>query len=46
MFTAEHNGIKWQHLLMPVHRTEEVTPGDIILGEPPSIYGQQDTGKN
>ena len=43
MFTAEHNGIKWQHLLMPVHRTEEVTPGDIILGEQPTIYGEEQT---
>lgn len=43
-FSAEHNGIKWQYVLMPVHRNQEATPGDIILGQQPSIYGQQDTG--
>ena len=48
MFSAEHNGIKWQHVLMPMHRDEldtgKAEPGDIILGEQPSIYGsEQDT---
>lgn len=42
-FSAEHNGIKWQYVLMPVHRKHEATPGDIILGQQPTIYGQQDT---
>lgn len=43
MFSSEHNGIKWQYVLMPVHRNQEATPGDIILGQQPSIYGEQDT---
>ena len=43
-FSAEHNGIKWQYVLMPVHRNQEATPGDIILGQQPTIYGEQDTG--
>lgn len=45
MFTAEHNGIKWQHVIMPVARDElemgKAEPGDIILGEQPSIYGSE-----
>ncbi len=43
MFTAEHSGIKWQYVLMPVLRNKEATPGDIILGEQPTIYSEQET---
>ena len=50
MFTAEHNGIKWQYVLMPINRqgTEkgQAKPGDIILGEQPSIYGEEQTAFN
>ena len=51
LLSAEHNGIKWQHVLMPIHRREEdmgkALPGDIILGEQPTIYGsEQDTPQN
>lgn len=45
MFTAEHNGIKWQYVLMPIHRSDtekgQAKHGDIILGEQPSIYGEE-----
>ncbi len=63
LFTAEHNGITFQSIVMPqrvhaldengnkisesgnyVYKTPELTPGDIILGQQPSIYGEQDTG--
>lgn len=66
LFTAEHNGITYQSVVMPqrdhaldeyghkiseggnyVYKTPDITPGDIILGEQPTIYGEettQDTG--
>lgn len=50
MFSAEHNGIKWQYVLMPMHRDElemgKAEPGDIILGEQPSIYGEEQAASN
>ena len=64
LFTAEHNGITFQSIIMPLQtpvRNEQgyhqqdkhgrylyeppaIKPGDIILGEQPSIYGEQETG--
>lgn len=63
LFTAEHNGITYQSVVMPqrvhaldengnkireggnyVYKTPDLSPGDIILGQQPSIYGEQDTG--
>lgn len=43
LLTAEHNGIKFQSIIMPKHHADEadIHPGDIILGEQPSIYGSE-----
>ena len=66
VFTAEHNGITYQNLVMTIgdpvldergnhmreggtymYKTPNVKPGDIILGEQPTIYGsEQDTPQN
>ena len=47
MLTAEHNGIKYQHVIMPFYRDKdaigEIQPGDIILGEQPTIYSGEQT---
>ncbi len=62
LFTAEHNGITYQSVVMPqrdhaldengnkireggnyVNKTPDITPGDIILGEQPTIYSEQET---
>lgn len=43
--TAEHNGIRYEHVLMPRYRAKEdigkALPGDIILGEQPTIYSEE-----
>lgn len=66
VFTAEHNGITFQSIIMPLqdpvkneqgyHQKDErgrwlyeppaIKPGDIILGEQPSIYGEEHTASN
>lgn len=48
LLTAEHNGIKFQSIIMPKHHADEadIHPGDIILGEQPSIYGEEQTASN
>ncbi len=63
LFTAEHNGITYQSVVMMpqrdhaldengnkireggnyVYKTPDITPGDIILGEQPTIYSEQET---
>lgn len=66
LFTAEHNGITFQSIIMPLqdpvkdekgynqkdergrwlYKTPALKPGDIILGEQPTIYGEQETPQN